>query len=65
MRIAKEHGVKVVFDPNLRLKMWSIEQARETINSIWELVDIALPGRDEGELLLGRSEPDEIAEGAH
>ncbi len=61
MRIAKEHGVKVVFDPNLRLKMWSIEQARETINSIWELVDIALPGRDEGELLLGKSEPDDIA----
>lgn len=61
MEIAKAHGVKVVFDPNLRLKMWTIEQARETIDKLWELVDIALPGQDEGELLLGKSEPDDIA----
>lgn len=61
MELAKKHGVKVCFDPNLRLKMWSIEQAREMINSIWHLVDIALPGRDEGELLLSLSEPDDIA----
>ena len=62
MEIAKRNGVKVCFDPNLRLKMWTIEQARETMDAIWGLVDVALPGLDEGELLLGESEPDAIAE---
>lgn len=29
--IAKDAGVKVSFDPNLRLKLWSIEEAREVL----------------------------------
>lgn len=59
--IAKAHGVKVCFDPNLRLKMWTIEQARSAMERIWPLVDVALPGAEEGELLFGSGEPDDIA----
>lgn len=62
MEIAKKHGVTVCFDPNLRLKMWTLEEARRTIHSIWPLVDIALPGLEEGEQLFGEGEPDGIAE---
>jgi len=61
MEIAKKHGVTVCFDPNLRLKMWSLEKAKETIEKVWPLVDIALPGLDEGEKLFGLTEPDDIA----
>lgn len=62
MEIAKEHGVTVCFDPNLRLKMWSLEEARAMINSLWPLVDIALPGVEEGEQLFGENNPDKIAD---
>jgi len=61
MEIAKEAGVKICFDPNLRLKMWSIEQARATMEELWPMVDIALPGVDEGKLLFGLDQPDDIA----
>lgn len=62
MELARKHGVKVCFDPNLRLKMWSLKQARETIEKVWPLVDMALPGVEEGEQLFGESDPDKIAE---
>ncbi len=61
MEIAKEAGVKICFDPNLRLKMWTIEEARAVMEPLWSMVDIAMPGVEEGELLFGASEPDEIA----
>lgn len=61
MEIARSAGVKVCFDPNLRLKMWTIEEARKTMEDLWPLVDIALPGIDEGTLLFGQKEPDGIA----
>lgn len=62
MEIAKEAGVRVCFDPNLRLKMWSAEQARKTMEELWPMVDVALPGIEEGSILFGLKEPDEIAE---
>lgn len=61
MEIAKASGVKVCFDPNLRLKMWTIQQARAAMEEIWPMADIVLPGIEEGELLFGTSQPDEIA----
>lgn len=49
--VAKEAGVKISFDPNLRLKLWSIEEARETLLPIAEDADYFLPGWDELKLL--------------
>ncbi|MFD0588346.1 sugar kinase [Paenibacillus sp. GCM10027627] len=49
--IAKEAGVKVSFDPNLRLKLWSIEDARETLLPLAADADYFLPGWDELKLL--------------
>ena len=51
VRIAKHSGVKVVFDPNLRLKLWGIEEARQVLLPIAELADYFLPGLDELKLL--------------
>jgi len=62
LEIAKEEGVMVAFDPNLRLKLWNLEHARKTIDSLMHYVDIALPGAEEGELLYGTSDTDAIAE---
>lgn len=48
---AKEAGVKISFDPNLRLKLWSIEEAREVVLPLAAQADYFLPGWDELRLL--------------
>lgn len=51
VRLARKHGVKVSFDPNLRLKLWSIEEARPVLLELAKLANIFLPGLDELKLL--------------
>jgi 2-dehydro-3-deoxygluconokinase len=60
IRLAKKHGVKVCFDPNLRLKLWSLEEARETLLPLAEEADYFLPGLDELKLLYQTEDFDEI-----
>lgn len=60
--IAKRHGVQIVFDPNLRLKLWSKEEAKTTLLAIAKQANYILPGLDEGELLTGKQNPEEIAD---
>ncbi|GIP41105.1 2-dehydro-3-deoxygluconokinase [Paenibacillus sp. J31TS4] len=60
--IAKRSGVKVCFDPNLRLKLWSVEEARRVLLPIAEQADYFLPGLDELKLLYETDEFDRIVE---
>jgi len=60
-RIAREQGTTVVLDPNIRRKLWSTEEARETLQSLAKLADIVLPGIDEGHLLTGSDAAEEMA----
>jgi 2-dehydro-3-deoxygluconokinase len=53
VKIAKQNGLLVSFDPNIRLKMWSKEEAREFIHELLPYVDILLTGEDEAEIILG------------
>ena len=62
IRIAKENGVLVSFDPNIRLKLWTIEEARPVLLEIAKYSDIVFPGITEGEQLLATSDPGEIAD---
>lgn len=50
--IARENGVKVSFDPNIRLKLWDIDEATSVLLEIAQKADIIFPGIDEGEILL-------------
>jgi 2-dehydro-3-deoxygluconokinase len=59
-RIAKKHGLLVSFDPNIRLKLWSKEEAKEALTSFLPYVDILLTGVEEAEILFGTDEPEEI-----
>ena len=61
IRLAKKHGVTVVFDPNIRLKLWSPEEARVTLMDIAGKSDIVLPGLAEGFILTGKNKPETIA----
>ncbi|PZM64714.1 sugar kinase [Paenibacillus dendritiformis] len=51
--VAKAAGVKVSFDPNLRLKLWTMEAAREKLLPLAREADYFLPGLDELKLLYG------------
>lgn len=60
--LAKQQGMLVSLDPNIRLKLWSKEEAREALISLLPYVDILLTGDEEAEILFGTSDPDEIKE---
>jgi 2-dehydro-3-deoxygluconokinase len=60
IRMAKKHGVKVCFDPNLRLKLWTLEEAREVLLPMAEEADYFLPGLDELKLMYETEDFDEI-----
>ncbi|SFJ82073.1 pfkB family carbohydrate kinase [Halobacillus dabanensis] len=62
IKLAKKHKKTIIFDPNIRLKLWSEEKARQVLMEIAGQVDIVLPGIEEGKLLTGSSDPKEIAE---
>jgi 2-dehydro-3-deoxygluconokinase len=59
--IARAARVPVVLDPNLRLKLWTRDEARATLRDLARLVDVLLPGADEAELLTGEAEPEAAA----
>lgn len=57
INIARDNGVKVIFDPNLRTKLWDEVTARKTLLEIAAKVDVFLPGVSEGEFLLNEQDP--------
>lgn len=62
IKIAKQNGAKVVFDPNLRTKLWDEETARETLLKMAKEADIVLPGVAEGEFLFGENDPHKLGQ---
>ncbi|WP_274426035.1 sugar kinase [Chelativorans sp. YIM 93263] len=62
IEIARQAGTKVSFDTNLRLKLWPLARARALIGAALSMTDIALPGLEDAEQLLGLSDPDAIAD---
>lgn len=61
LRVARKNNLKISFDPNLRIKLWdSIEEMKELMLKVIPQVDVLLPGVEEGKILLGISDPEEI-----
>ena len=59
---AREHGLIISFDPNLRPTLWESKEVMiQTINDIASKADIVLPGTSEGQILMGSENPEEIA----
>lgn len=60
---AKDKGLNVTFDPNLRPSLWpSKEKMIKVINDIASKCDMILPGVEEGLILTGSNYPSEIAD---
>lgn len=62
---AKENNITISFDPNIRLKLWTIDDARETFKEIFPHVDILLTGLDELELFLEEDSEDSFTKFAN
>jgi 2-dehydro-3-deoxygluconokinase len=65
IRIAREAGVKVAYDPNLRLKLWPLDRAREVILATIPQVDYFLPSLDEVRLVFSLDDPAAILDRCH
>ncbi|MFQ3623539.1 MAG: sugar kinase [Acetobacteraceae bacterium] len=58
---ARDSGVTVAYDTNLRLRLWPLARARAVIHAAIALADIALPSREDAEALTGLADPRDIA----
>lgn len=63
--IARQAGVRVSYDPNLRLSLWSLERARAVITETMAQSDEFLPSVDDLRLVCGLSHPHDILAWAH
>lgn len=63
--LARAAGVRVAYDPNLRLKLWPLERARAVIVATLSQVDYFLPGLEDLAVISGLSEPHAILDWCH
>lgn len=62
IRVARDNGVTVTFDPNLRPQLWPGEEVmRGRINELAVQADVVLPGIAEGRILTGSDSADGVA----
>lgn len=59
---AKEKTIPISFDPNIRLKLWTIEDARKVYQEILPEVDILLTGLDEIRLLFEKESQHDLGQ---
>lgn len=58
---AREAGVSVSYDPNLRVKLWPLERARAIIHQTAAMADLMLPSYEDATALTGLDSPEAIA----
>jgi len=59
---AREAGVRVSFDTNLRLKLWPLARARAVMREFIALSDICLPSLDDIVAISGLDDPERIVD---
>jgi sugar/nucleoside kinase (ribokinase family) len=61
LKIASEAGITISVDTNIRLSLWSDEEARKTLLPMIEKANIVLTEPQDAEILLGNRNPEDIA----
>lgn len=64
-REARNMGVTTAFDANLRVRLWTMSEAREALAEILPLTDYFFPSFEDAEALSGSTDHDEIMRWAH
>jgi len=59
MEVAKEAGVLVSYDPNIRPKLWPLNVARPVVMRTIRLADVVMPSMEDLKTLLGSASPEE------
>jgi 2-dehydro-3-deoxygluconokinase len=59
---ARAAGVRVSFDTNLRLKLWSVDRARAVMSDVIGRCDICLPSYDDIVAISGLTDPDALVD---
>ena len=62
---AKKAGAAIVYDSNLRLRLWPLARAREVITATVARADYFLLSLEDAEALCGLNEPDAIVDWCH
>jgi 2-dehydro-3-deoxygluconokinase len=62
IELGRSAGLEVSFDPNMRLKLWTVERAREVLFPLLRRCTILLGGMEELSLLLQVDTPDAAAD---
>lgn len=65
VQAAQERGLRISFDTNLRLRLWSAEVARPVIERAIGLSDLCLPSLDDITALNGLTDPDAVIDYCH
>ncbi|SPA45792.1 sugar kinase [Cupriavidus taiwanensis] len=65
IRVARQAGTRVSYDPNLRLTLWPLERAREVIVATLPMCDLFLPSLDDVRQLAGIDDPEAIVDWCH
>jgi 2-dehydro-3-deoxygluconokinase len=63
--VARRAGVKVSYDPNLRLRLWPLARARAVTLATAALADYFLPSIEDARALSGLDTPESIVRWAH
>lgn len=59
---ARNAGVKISFDTNLRLKLWPVDRARAVMLDLIRHSDICLPSYDDLRVITGLQDPDDLVD---
>ena len=62
INVARTNNVLVSYDTNLRLKLWSLEDAQTAILEAMRSTDIVFPSDDEAEVLTGLNRADDVVD---
>ena len=62
IELARSAGVKVSFDTNLRLKLWSLDRARAVMKDVIGQSDLCLPSYDDVAAITGLKQPDALVD---
>lgn len=60
--LARDAGVRVSFDTNLRLRLWPLDRARAVMSDVMRRCDICLPSLDDVAAITGLREPRAIVD---
>lgn len=60
--IARDAGLRVSYDTNLRLRLWPAARAAAVIHAAIGMADIALPSLEDATALTGLSDPEAVAD---